>query len=149
VYDYAPGKLDWLVNQRPIEGERAGEPLVGQYARTNLVTCALDDLVGPLRGRVASSPYPFALVLGPAGVLLGKLRAATLDCDPALRAERVMEPGPKTYRPHRTAAGVAQDLTERGLRWAIVTTPRGVFIGVAAREELEAAVKAEPATGAH
>jgi hypothetical protein len=139
VYDYVPGKVDWLVNQRPVEGERAGEPLVGRYARADVVTCALGDRVGPVRALVASSAYPFALVIGQAGVLLGRLRASMLDCDPELRADEVMEPGPKTYRPHKTAAAIAQDLAERDLRWAIVTTPRGVFIGVAARAELEAA----------
>ena len=144
MYDYVAGKVDWLVNQRPIEGERAGEPTVGQYARRDMVICALEDRVGPVRQLVASSRYPFALVVGPGGVLLGRLRASMLDCEPELRADQVMEPGPKTYRPHKTAAGIAQDLAERHLRWAIVTTARGVLIGVAARAELEAAAKADP-----
>jgi hypothetical protein len=64
-----------------------------------------------------------------------------LDCDPGLRAEQVMEPGPKTVRPHVTAADIAQGLASKDLRWAIVTTPEGELIGVAARSELEAAVK--------
>jgi hypothetical protein len=147
VYDYVPGKVDWLVNQRPIEGERAGQPTVGGYARDDVVTCALEDRVGPVREFVAGSPYPFALVLGAGRVLLGRLRASRLDCDPELRADEVMEPGPKTYRPHKPAAAIVEDLAGRGLRWAIVTTPRGVFIGVAACAELEAAVSAEHSVG--
>jgi hypothetical protein len=148
VYDYVPGKVDWLVNQRPIEGDRADEPTVGRYARADVVTCALEDRVGRVRELVTDSPYSFALVIGAGGVLLGKLLASMLDCDPELRADEVMEPGPKTYRPHKTAAGIARDLAERDLGWAIVTTPRGVFIGVAARAELEGAAKAEQAAGA-
>jgi hypothetical protein len=104
-----------------------------------VVTCSLQDQVGPVAERVADSPYPFALVLGPRNVLLGRLRASMLDCDPQLLAEEIMEPGPKTFRPHRTAAGVAAELAQRDLRWAIVTTPEGELIGVAARKELEAA----------
>jgi hypothetical protein len=50
-----------------------------------------------------------------------------------------MEPGPSTVRPHKTAATVAADLAAKELRWAIVTTPEGELIGVAARRELEAA----------
>lgn len=142
MYDYVPGKVDWIVNQRPVEGKRAGEPTVGQHARADVVTCGLEDRVGPVRERVASSRYPFALVVGPRGVLLGRLRASMLDCDPELGADEVMEPGPKTYRAHKTAARIAHDLAERDLRWAIVTTPRGVLIGVAARAELEAAANA-------
>jgi hypothetical protein len=148
VYDYVEGKVDWLVHQRPVEGERAGEPTVGQYARDDVVTCALQDQVGPVRELVANSPYPFALVTVAGGVLLGRLRASMLDCDPSLRAEDVMEPGPSTVRPHKTAAGIAHDLSERELRWAIVTTPDGELIGVAARAELEAAVSPQrSATG--
>lgn len=113
-----------------------------------MVTCGLEDRVGTVREQVAGSPYPFALVLSAGGVLLGRLRASMLDCDPELRADQVMEPGPKTYRPHKTAAAMAHDLAERGLRWAIVTTPRGVLIGVAARAELEIAAKAKQAAGA-
>jgi CBS domain-containing protein len=127
------------VHQRPIEGEHAAEPTVGQFARDDVVTCTLEDAVGEVRRRVAGSPYPFALVRSASGVLLGRLRASMLDCDPELRADEVMEPGPSTVRPHKTAAGIAGDLAERDLRWAIVTTPEGELIGVAARSELEAA----------
>jgi CBS domain-containing protein len=139
VYDYSPGKVDWLVRQLPIEGERAGQPTVGSLARDDVVTCALEDRVGEVRERVAGSPYPFALVVtGARRVLLGRLRASALDCDPDLRAEGIMEPGPSTVRAHKTAASVAHDLAEKELRWAIVTTPEGELIGVAARKDLEA-----------
>lgn len=94
-----------------------------------------------MRGLVERSPYPFALVKSPGGVLLGRLRRGKLDCDPRLRADEVMEPGPSTVRPHKTAAGVAEDLAHRNLRWAIVTTPGGELIGVASRAELEAAAR--------
>ena len=48
-----------------------------------------------------------------------------------------MEGGPKTFRPHRSAGTIAQQLGERDLRWAIVTTPEGELVGIAARSELE------------
>jgi CBS-domain-containing membrane protein len=132
--------VDWLAHGLPIEGEHANEPTVGSLARDDVVTCGLDDAVGKVRERVRASPYPFALVVqAEAGVLLGRLRASTLDCDPTLRAAEVMEPGPSTVRPHKTAAGIAENLAEKELRWAIVTTPEGELIGVAARTELEAA----------
>ena len=104
-----------------------------------MTTCGLRDPLAPVRGRVASSPYPFALVISEHGVLLGRLPASTLDREAERRAAEVMDPGPKTYRPHKTAAGTAEELGERDLRWAIVTTPEGVLIGVATRADLEAA----------
>jgi len=103
------------------------------------VRCALDDRVGEVREQIERSGYGFALVVAPGGVLLGRLRGSALDCDPALRVEEVMEPGPSTVRPHRAAGKLADQLAERDLRWAIVTDPEGRLIGVARREELERA----------
>lgn len=140
MYDYVDGKVDWLAHQRPIDGDRADEAKVGEYARSDVVTCTLRDQVGRVRELVAESPYPFALVKSADGVLLGRLRKSVLDCDPGLPAGEVMEPGPWTVRPHKTAAGIRDELVERDLRWAIVTTPEGELLGVAARAELEAAV---------
>lgn len=140
MYDYVDGKVDWIAHQRPIEGGRAGEAKVGQFARDDVVTCTLQDRVGPVRELVVNSPYPFALVKSATGVLLGRLRRSMLDCDPDLPAEEVMEPGPWTVRPHKTAQGIAHELVTRDLRWALVTTPEGELIGVASRSELETVV---------
>jgi hypothetical protein len=139
VYDYVVGKVDWLANQLPVESDQQPPPIVGEFARDDVVTCALADQVGRVGARIEVSPYPFGLVVSSGGVLLGRLRSSMLDCDPQLRAEQVMEPGPKTFRPHKSAAGIARELAERELRWAIVTTPEGELIGVAARAELDAA----------
>jgi hypothetical protein len=95
--------------------------------------------VGGVRERVAASPYPFAVVVSTGGVVLGRLPLSKCDRDPELPVEQVMEPGPKTYRPHKSPAGTAAELAERGLRWAIVTTPEGELLGVASRADLEAA----------
>jgi predicted transcriptional regulator len=132
--------VDWLIHRRPIEGTRATDPTVADLARDDVVACALSDRVGEISKRVAESPYPFALVVQD-GVVLGRLPASKLGGDPEATAEQVMEPGPSTVRPHKTAAGVAHDLAEGDLRWAIVTTPEGELIGVAARQDLEAAVE--------
>jgi hypothetical protein len=108
-----------------------------------MVTCGIDERVGEVRERILASAYPFALVTSPGGVLLGRLRRSALDCDPSLAAQDVMEPGPSTVRPDRQAAGVAERLANQDLRWAIVTTPEGRLLGVAARQDLERAAEAE------
>ncbi len=114
---------------------------MADVGREDVVACALEDRVGEVRERVRESPYPFALVLSVNRVVLGRLPSSKMDCDPELSVDAVMDPGPRTVRPHKTAEGIAQDLAERELRWAIITTPDGEFVGVASRSDLEAAVK--------
>ena len=139
VYDYAAGKVDWLAHNLPVEGEDAEPPTAGRVAKDDVVRCALGDRVGEVRERIVASPYGFGLVVATADVLLGRLRGSALDCDPALSAEAVMEPGPSTVRPHTAAGDLARRLAERDLRWAIVTDPEGRLLGVARREDLERA----------
>jgi CBS domain-containing protein len=139
VYDYAAGKVDWLAHNLPVEGDDPEPPTAGRVARDDVVRCALDDAVGEVRELISRSPYGFALVVSPGGVLLGRLRGSALDCDPTLKVEEVMEAGPSTARPHRAAGKLAKRLAEQGLRWAIVTDPEGRLIGVASREDLERA----------
>lgn len=111
-------------------------------AHDDAITCQLSDTTGEVGRRVADSPYPFALVLGDQRVVLGRVPASDLAENPDVQVQEVMDPGPKTVRPHKTAEGTAQELGERGLTWAIVTTPEGELIGVVGRPELEAAIRA-------
>src|SRR5207244_1589615 len=98
VYDYVPGKSDWLARGRPSEGELAARPTAGGFARDDVVSARLDEPVGAVRVVVESSPYGFALVVSRDGVLLGRLRRSALEGDPQATAEAVMESGPSTVR---------------------------------------------------
>ncbi len=138
MYDYAFGKVDWLAHNLPVEGERADPPTAGRLMRNDVVRCAARDRVVDVLEAVSRSPYSFALVTDGAGTLLGRLRA-THDGDGQALVGEVMELDPSTVRPHRSAGGLAQQLAEKDLKWAIVTSPEGRLLGVAWREELEAA----------
>ena len=138
VYDYAPGKVDWLARGLPREGEKATAPRVAEYARDDVVTCGLSDSVAEVRPRVENSPYGFALVVADGGVLLGRLRQAALADDPAARAEDVMEPGPSTVRANTAPSKLALRLRAAELKTALVTTPDGVLLGVVRAADLEA-----------
>jgi CBS domain-containing protein len=138
VYDYVPGKSDWLARGLPTEGELASRPTAGRLARDDVVTCRLDEPVGPVRARVDDSPYAFALVVSAGGVLLGRLRRSALDSDPHASAEAGMEPGPSTVRADTPAGELAERLAKRDLETALVTSPEGRLVGVVRRRELEA-----------
>src|SRR4051794_17364375 len=123
VYDYMPGKADWLARALPREGEKASEPRAIDFARSDVVTCHLGDRVGEVRERVETSPYGFAFVLSDGGVLLGRLRKAALEDDDDAVAEAVMEPGPSTMRADLVPAHLRQRLERGGLTTAVITDP--------------------------
>ena len=146
VYDYGAGEADWLAHGLAAEGEQASAPTAGRFAHDDVVTCRVDDRACEVRERIGASQYGFGLVTSKGGVVLGRLRRSALDCDPAMRVEDVMEPGPSTVRPHTPAAKLAKRLAARNLKSAIVTTPDGVLLGVVRRRDLGTAGVVRPAT---
>lgn len=130
VYDYAPGKVDWLARGLPTDGEQVSDERAGDAARDDVATCGLHERVADVLLRVEASPYGFGLVVSRTGVLLGRLRKRALEGDPRAKAEDVMEPGPSTVRPHQPLAPLLERLERRNLRTAIVTDPEGRLVGV-------------------
>jgi hypothetical protein len=143
VYDYVPGKSDWLARGLPTEGTAAERPRAGLLARDDVVTCGLDDPIREVRPRVAESPYGFALVATGRRTLLGRLRMRAMEAaDPGATAQAIMEPGPSTVPPDVEAGVLATRLAKRNLGSAIVTTPEGRLVGVVQRDALEASGQA-------
>jgi predicted transcriptional regulator len=138
VFDYMPGKVDWMARGLPMQGEKAGEPRAIDVARQDSITCRLDDTMGELRDRVAASPYGFAFVTTADGILLGRLRKKALDGDPHRRAAEVMEPGPSTTRPDVAPAKVVEKLHKADLATAVLTDPEGRLLGIVTRQDLDA-----------
>ena len=137
VYDYLPGKVDWLARGLPRDGDKADEPRAIDLARRDVVTCALNDTIGHVRARVAASPYGFAFVVSDGGVLVGRLRRAALDDDPQHTAEEVMESGASTVRADTRPAKLHERLTKQKLTTAVITDPEGRLLGIVHRDDLE------------
>jgi CBS domain-containing protein len=137
VYDYVPGKVDWLAHSLPVVGERPEAPIAGRAIRDDAVVCRPTDRISDVRELIERSPYPFALVTAEDRTLLGRAPSSALDRGSERPVWEVAEPGPKTFRPHTSAEDVAAVLNDKDLRWAIVTTPEGRLLGVASREDLE------------
>lgn len=137
IHDYVPGKADWLAYNLPVERQNPDLITAGQLARSDVITCELADPIGDVAKRIADSHYGFALVLGTSGVLLGRLRASTLNADPESTVEEQMESGPSTVRPDIGADKLAQRLRDRDLETAIITTPEGHLLGISRRVDLD------------
>src|SRR5262249_48420997 len=128
VHDYAFGKVDWLAHGLPAEGAPPARPTAGRLARRDAVTCPIEDRAGAVLERVVASPYGFALVLSPAGVLLGRLRRSVLEtAGEADGIESLIEPGPSTIRAHLTSDELRKRVEESSVRTLVVTTPGRAF----------------------
>ena len=90
-----------------------------------------------MRRAIADSPYGYALVLSPGGVVLGRVRKSALDAlwdgDPI---DTVLEPRPQTIRPHLTEARLEERFEAYGSRTLVVTRPDGTLIGVVRRDDI-------------
>jgi CBS-domain-containing membrane protein len=137
IYDYVTGKADWLARALPTEGAEPRPPRVADLLRDDVATANLHERIADVLPRVDESPYGFALVTGRGGVLLGRLRRAALEGDPAAIAEEVMESGPSTIRPDTEPAELARRLRERELTTAVVTDPDGILLGIVRLVDLD------------
>jgi|ERR671918_1308877 CBS domain-containing protein len=137
VYDYVPGKADWLAAGLPSEGEEAGAAVIGQVVRRDVPTCALDDRAGDALKRAAGEGWDQCVVVNEERVVLGRLRAEAAQKGEAHVAD-VMEDGPSTFRPNVGVVEMAEYMARRGrMRDALVTDAEGRLLGVILREDME------------
>ena len=137
IYDYFPGKADWLARGLDTEGDQEPVRRVKDAVRDDVVRALLDERIGAVRERVEASPYGFALALSRDGTLVGRLRRRHLDGGADALVEQVMELGPSTVRLDMKASELAERLRDRDLKTAVVTDPDGKLAGVVRVGELE------------
>jgi predicted transcriptional regulator len=135
VHDYVNGKLDWLAAGLPTEGTNAERPRAGTVARGDVPTCRLDEPVGAVRERVRAAGWDACVVVNDERVVLGMLREAELDRDDGEQIERVMRPGPSTFRPHVPIGEMARFMVAHDLTTSPITSSDGRLIGVLRRKD--------------
>jgi CBS domain-containing protein len=135
VYDYVSGKLDWLAAGLPTEGSSARLPRAGDVARKDVPTCSVDERLGDVRDRVREAGWDACVVVNEERIVFGLLRTRELDRDADARIEKVMRPGPSTYRPHVPIAEMAEHMVDHNLVSTPVTTSEGRLVGLLLRED--------------
>ena len=75
------------------------------------------------------------MVVNDERVVLGMLREAELDSDDGEPIERVMRPGPSTFRPHVPIGEMARFMVAHDLPTSPITSSDGRLIGVLRRED--------------
>jgi len=93
--------------------------------------CALDTRLADVSRLLEASSYGYCLVVNEQRIVLGRVRrSAIAGGEPTGPAESAMQPGPKTFRPNTPAQKLIERMAELGFRTAVLTTPRGVLLGV-------------------
>ena len=136
MYDYVGGKLDWLAAGLPSEGTNAARPRAGTVARRDVPTCRLEEPIQAVRERVAAAGWNACVVVNEVRVVMGLLRAEELQKGQDERVDRVMRPGPSTFRPHVPIDDVVKFMVAHDLPNAPVTTSDGKLVGLLRREDV-------------
>ena len=130
------GKLDWLAAGLPSEGANATRPRAGGVARPDVPTCGLEEPIGAVRERVAAAGWNACVVVNEARVVLGLIRAEELQKGDDERVERVMRPGPSTFRPHVPIDDIVEFMVAHDLPNVPITTSDGKLVGLIRREDV-------------
>ena len=129
------GELDWLAAGLPTEGRNASRPRAGDVARREVPTCRLDESIGEVRERVRAAGWNACVVVNDERVVLVLLRAEELRRGQDESIERVMRPGPSTFRPHVPIEELAHHMIHHDLPASPVTTSDGRLVGLLRRED--------------
>lgn len=63
VYDYVPGKADWMAAGLPRDGENARVPYAGDFARGDVPTCGLHRPLGEALKQMTDEGQDFCVVV--------------------------------------------------------------------------------------
>lgn len=125
VYDYVPGKMDWLAADLPHEGDAV---LAGDFLE-EVATCGLAETLGAIRSRLGDGGGRFCVVTAENGLVAGTLRDEAFDSDEQLSAEEVMTFGVTTVRPSEDVAGLLERMAKNRVEAMLVTNSEGQLLG--------------------
>lgn len=129
VYDYVPGKVDWMAAGLPLEGSKADRLRVRNALRTNPPTCSSADTVEEALARMGDG-WDLCVVVNRENVVLGRIRRNQTGGDPNARVGDVMEIGPTTTRASTRLEKIAERLQGARTDHVLVTEPEGRLLGV-------------------
>jgi len=120
----------------PTEGTNTQRPRLVDVVRRDVPTCSLGERLGDVRDRAIAAGWDACVVVSQDRVVLGLLRAKELQADPHLLVERVMRPGPSTYRPFVSVEEMRRTMTERNMDSSPVTTSDGKLVGLVRKQDV-------------
>ncbi len=138
VYDYAPGKLDWISAGLPLEDRTKKPTFVLDFMQRDAPTCLLGDCLSDATNK-ADGVEQIAVV-NSTGVVLGAVRKYDLFYQGDEKVEHRMDPAPVTLRPTMAIEEAAAFMSRNELSHVLITTSEGKLVGRLQRQAAEHAV---------
>ncbi len=134
VYDYVPGKTDWLSFGLAHEGKAK---LAGDMVHSDVPTCSVDARLGEVRSRLTEEESAYCVAIGADGIVAGLVQGGALDANPSSTIEQAMEFGVTTIRPSEEVGPLRERMRSSGVEAILVTTSDGRFLGLLLAGDLE------------
>jgi len=141
VYEYKPGKEDWLAAGLPSEGRWGVQATIASVVRRDVPRFGLEDRAGDILESMRAGGWDWAAIVNGAGILLGRVRAGDMT-DPDTTASALMEEGPSTYRPNVRLDELLERMHDGRFDMAFVTDPDGRLKGLVTRRDIARALEA-------
>jgi rhodanese-related sulfurtransferase/CBS domain-containing protein len=141
VYRYTPGKFDWMAAGLEIEGTNAKKPRLRDMAMKNVPTCALRERMENVQHRRRPTD-DICVIVNDRGIVLGMIDGEAWNADPQSRVSEVMNPGPRTFRPHTDPKQAIKAMRDEDIESALVTTADGELLGVIRHKKTQKTHKA-------
>lgn len=134
VHEYGPGKVAWLADGLPAEGQRRPEQRVSSIADPDVPLVPGGATIAEAAAIVGDAEV--GIVVNDERVVLGVLRRETFGLPGDLPVADALQPGPSTFRPSMTIAELVTYFEDSDERRAIVSTLGGHWIGLIRREDV-------------
>jgi predicted transcriptional regulator len=136
VYDYVPGKTDWMAAGLPREGESVHVPYAGDLVIPDVPRCGYRQ---PLKeAEKAMREHAFCVAVTDDNVVLGMLYARDREHhDPNATVEQAMHGGPTTVRANEPVQPLVERMRAAAVDGILVTDPEGRLLGLLDRHHGE------------
>ena len=142
MYDYVPGKTDWLAAGLPREGKDASTPLASDAAG-EVPTCHYREGLAALYDRLKGGAAVVCVAVNDEGIVMGLLKHEQLESGTDVTVEEVMKPAPTTVRASEPLADLAERMRRARVEEILVTTPEGRLVGLLRLDQADAVLRGE------
>ncbi|UQA90662.1 rhodanese-like domain-containing protein [Streptomyces halobius] len=137
VYDYMPGKTDWLAAGLPRHGRATKVRRAGDIADPGVPTCDIDASPRDVAEQSAAHTGGFFVVLDEQRVVHGTLSADADELRDKRTIAQAMRPGPATVRANEPLEPLVERMKQKGVDAILVTAPEGQLLGLLTRQYAE------------